>query len=629
MKKFGTIALFVVLILSMVAPAYAALPAQEGEIDFVIIVKTLDNPFYQTMKDAAEAEAEKLGVNLVFTAPARETDLEEQRRMVEDYIMKEPDVISITPSGMVEIIPAIIEVNKAGIPVLNVDTPVDMELLDEAGGMIEGFIGTDNLEGGRAGGRYAVKLLGDTGGKVAILEGTAGNMNTMLRANGFLEIVDEVPGIEVVASQPANTERAMGMTVTENILEANPELNIIFATNDLMALGALEAVEARGLEDQVKIIGYDAVPEAVQAVKDGRALLATIAQFPDKMGIEAVRSAIKIVNGEELPDWLDTGVAVVDGANAAMFVDGAPPPDELGPDRPRVGFVVKTLTNPFYMKMKAAAEDSAEQNNVELLFQASRTELDTEEFIRIVEDMVTKEVDGLILVPGAPDETTPVANKAIAAGVPVMATETDFPDVDVITFLGISNQEAAASIVEYIHQKFVVEDGTIPADAEVVILTGVPGYATSINRAEGYHIGMERYWPEAVVVAEQTGNWDRTDGLNVTTNILQANPDVKVVFGSNDEMALGAYEAAKSAGKDDIVITGFDAIMDALEAVKDGRLAATLDQGPDKYGYDSVVMMGDYLRNGQQYRRFTLQITPLVTPDNVDGFIEMAQKYGQ
>ena len=69
--------------------------------------------------------------------------------------------------------------------------------------------------------------------------------------------------------------------------------------------------------------------------------------------------------------------------------------------------------------------------------------------------------------------------------------------------------------------------------------------------------------------------------------------------------------------------------MDALEAVKDGRLGATLDQGPDKYGYDSVVMMGDYLREGTQYKRFTLQITPLVTPDNVDKFIEMAQKYGQ
>jgi ribose transport system substrate-binding protein len=629
MKRFVSLTLLLVLLVTAVLPAFAANPAQEGKgLNFVMIVKTLDNPFYQTMKKAAEIEAKKQGVNLIFTAPARETDLEEQRRMVEDALVKKPDVISITPSGMVEIIPAILECNQAGVPVLNVDTPVDKKLLDEAKGKIEGFIGTDNLEGGRAGGEYAVKLLGGKG-NVAILEGTSGNMNTALRAQGFREVVEKAPGMKIVASQPANTERALGMTVTENILEANPNLDAIFATNDLMALGALEAVKARGLEKQVKIIGYDAISESVQAVKDGTALVASIAQFPDKMGIEAVRSAIKIKKGEKLPDWLNTGVAVVDSTNYRAFIDGAAPLKQPGPDKPRIGFVVKTLTNPFYMKMKAAAEDAAKTYNVDLLFQASRTELDTEEFIRITEDMIQKKVDGLVLVPGAPDETTPVANKAIAAGIPVMATETDFPDVNTITFLGISNQDAAASIVQYIHQKYVVDDKKIPANAEVIILTGVPGYATSTNRAAGYHIGLQKYWPEAKVAAEQTANWDRTDGLNVTTNILQANPNVKVIFGSNDEMALGAYEATKSAGKDGIVITGFDAVMDALQAVKDGRLAATLDQGPDKYGYNSVIMMADYIRQGAGYRRFTQQETPLVTAANVDTFIEAAKKYNQ
>ena len=317
MKKFLTFALFLIMLIGTALPGLAAVPTQTAApLNFVMIVKTLDNPFYQIMKAAAEAEAKRSNVNLVFTAPARETDLEEQRRMIEDALMKKPDVISITPSGMVEIIPAIVEANKAGVPVLNVDTPVDAKLLKDGGGKIEGFIGTDNLEGGRAAGRFMVKLLGDKGGNVAVLQGTAGNMNTMLREKGFHEIVDKVPAIKVVAAQPANTERAMGMTVTENILEAHQDLNAIFATNDLMALGALEAVEARKLDKQVKIIGYDADPEAVKAAKDGRALVATIAQYPDKMGREAVKAAIRLLKGQKIPEWLDTGVGVVDATTA-------------------------------------------------------------------------------------------------------------------------------------------------------------------------------------------------------------------------------------------------------------------------------------------------------------------------
>lgn len=298
-----------------------------------------------------------------------------------------------------------------------------------------------------------------------------------------------------------------------------------------------------------------------------------------------------------------------------------------------IGFVVKTLTNPFYIKMQKAALAAAEDYNVDLLFKASTTETDTTEFIAIVEDLIQQQVDGLILVVGAPDEMGPTIQKARDAGIPVMATETDIPDADVITFLGISNQDAAASIVEYIHDTYVVEKGLAPEDAEVAILQGVAGFATAINRAEGYHIGLKEFWPEATIVAEQPADWDRTKGLDVATNILQANPNISVIFGSNDEMALGAYEAVENAGATDrIIVTGFDATLDALNSVKEGQLAATLDQAPDKYGADSVRIMGRYLRVmepcGYAYPRLMKQETPLVTPENVDEFIKKAQKFG-
>ena len=288
----------------------------------------------------------------------------------------------------------------------------------------------------------------------------------------------------------------------------------------------------------------------------------------------------------------------------------------------RIGFVVKTLTNPFYMKMQAAAIEKAKELGIDLMFQASTTEVDTEQFIRICEDMIIKKVDGLIVVPGAPTETAPVLNRAIKAGIPVMAVETDCPDVPVITFLGVDNVYAAGQIAQYVYN---LEQ--VPDDAKYAVLTGVAGYATSVNRAKGYHVGLEKAFPKAQCVAELAADWDREKGMKVATDMITANKDIKVIFGSNDEMGLGAIEAIKLSGKEgNIFTTGFDAILDALIAVQKGEMLCTLDQRPDDYGRIGVETMVKYL-NGERFPRFLRLETPLVTKDNVDEFIKKA-KYG-
>jgi len=286
-----------------------------------------------------------------------------------------------------------------------------------------------------------------------------------------------------------------------------------------------------------------------------------------------------------------------------------------------IGFVVKTLSTPFYIKMKAATEKEAEKLGVTLLFQASKTEVDTPDFVNIMEDMTTKKVDGMVVIVGSPDEMKPAVEKVVKAGIPVATAETDVPGVDgVITYVRMDNVSAAQRVAEY-----VMNLPNVPKDAKVAILTGPAAYTTATDRADGYKKGLAKF-PNVKIVAQQAADWDRSKGLSVTENIITANPDIKVIFASNDEMALGAYEAVKAAGKQDkIIVTGLDAIMDALVAVKDGRLQATLVQPSDDYGVKALRAMVEYVRDGKKPARYIDVDTPLVTKENVNEFIDKAK----
>ena len=157
-------------------------------------------------------------------------------------------------------------------------------------------IGADNRLGGRIAGEYIVKLLSGKG-KVAVIRGILGIATHEERLAGFREALARAPGIECVAVQPANSERALGMTVMENLLTAHPDLKAVFATNDQMALGAVEAIAAHNLTGKVQVVGFDATREAVRAVVAGR-LSGDMAGLPEVMGRKAVEEAIQAAKGQ-------------------------------------------------------------------------------------------------------------------------------------------------------------------------------------------------------------------------------------------------------------------------------------------------------------------------------------------
>ena len=290
----------------------AACNRGDGETPTIaLVLKTLNNPFFVEMEAGAREAADSLGIELVVQAPEREIDVEKQMQIVENLLQRRVDALLITPSGSREIVPAVVKANEAGIPVVVVDTRVDAPALEEAGGLVASFIGSDNVDGGRIAGRFVAERLGGQG-RVAVLEGIPGHETGDSRLTGFREVLAGHPGIEIVSSQTANWERDQAFNVTQNVLQSHPDLDAIFAANDVMALGAVEAVAAAGRTGQIVIVGFDAQEDARTAIREGR-MDATIAQNPREMGRLALISADRLLRGETVPAQQPVRIELVTG----------------------------------------------------------------------------------------------------------------------------------------------------------------------------------------------------------------------------------------------------------------------------------------------------------------------------
>jgi ribose transport system substrate-binding protein len=274
-------------------------PAADDRKTVALVLKTLNHPFFVDMRRGAQEAADRLGVDLQVQAAEREIDVDKQMQIVENLLQTGIDVLAITPSGSREIVSALVKATSAKVPIVIVDTRLDAKAATDAGVRTETFIGSDNYEGGKVAGDHVVKV---TGGKarVGILEGIPGHETGDSRLRGFRDAVAKAPGITIVASQPANWERDQGFNVFQNMLQAHGDIDTVFAANDLMALGAIEAIAASGRSGKIRVVGFDALDDAKKAIEAGT-MDASVAQFPYEMGRVAVESAVKILSGEKLP----------------------------------------------------------------------------------------------------------------------------------------------------------------------------------------------------------------------------------------------------------------------------------------------------------------------------------------
>ena len=282
-RKLMTTLLALVLVL---AATLTCAQAEGYTIGFA--VSTLENPFFVTMKDAAVAKAAELGVELVVLDA--QDSAETQASQVEDFITRGVNLLIINPVDSDAIGTSVVACNEADIPVITVTRA------SNAGNVIQ-HLDIDNKEAGRLDAEHLLKDL-DRKGKVAILEGIAGSSSAIEREEGFVAAL-EGSEVEVVTSLTANYSREEGATVTEDILQSNPELDAIYAHNDEMALGAVRAVAAAGRSAEIKIYGIDATDDALTAVENGE-MAATVQQQPDVQIETALENAVKYLNGETL-----------------------------------------------------------------------------------------------------------------------------------------------------------------------------------------------------------------------------------------------------------------------------------------------------------------------------------------
>jgi ribose transport system substrate-binding protein len=258
-----------------------------------LVVKTRNNPFFDPMIKAAEAQAKVLGVALEVQAPPQESDKELQFSMVENLAAKGVDAILIAPADSKGIVPALRRAADRGILVINIDNRVDGAAASASGLVLGGYVGADNEEGGRLAGKAMLGYLGGQG-KVAILEGIRGADNAEARKRGFESVVSGA--LTIAAKDTAEWDTQKGYAKFQSMLAAHPDIKGLFCANDKMALGAMKAIEESGRKGSVTVIGYDNIPE-VRVYLDAGEMKATIEQHPDLMGRYGVLMAVGVLDG--------------------------------------------------------------------------------------------------------------------------------------------------------------------------------------------------------------------------------------------------------------------------------------------------------------------------------------------
>ncbi|MDK0779597.1 ribose ABC transporter substrate-binding protein RbsB [Clostridium perfringens] len=265
-----------------------------------MVVSTLNNPFFVNMKDGAEKEAKKLGYDLVVLDS--QNDPAKERANVEDLVQLGVIALLINPTDSDAVVKTVEVANKSNIPVITLDRQAN-------GGKITSHIASDNIKGGEMAAEYVLDKFKDEKGPINVVEiqGIPGASATRDRGEGFHNIMDKNDKFNFISIQAADFDRQKGLQVMENIIQANPNIQVVFAHNDEMALGAVKAIKASGIN--ALVIGFDGNDDAKDSI-DANEMTATIAQQPDLIGALGVELTNKIYKGESIKDKIAADLKV-------------------------------------------------------------------------------------------------------------------------------------------------------------------------------------------------------------------------------------------------------------------------------------------------------------------------------
>jgi ribose transport system substrate-binding protein len=289
-RRLSCIALCVAVAVALLVPINVG---AQKQVTLAYTVPTLNSEFFVTMGKGAQQAAKDFGAKLLYQGA--NLDVNAQIKQVEDFIQQKVDVLLIQGADSAGIVTALDLAQKANIPVVTSgDKP--------KGGKIRVHIGFNNYETGEIAAGFIAKALNGKGNVVELI-GRLGTETGRQKSEGVRRGFAKFAGLKLVASQPANFERATAVTVMENILQAQPSIDGLYAANDDMALGAVQAMKAANRLKGVVIVGTDGIDDAVDAIKRGE-MAATIATPPFRQGYIAAETAIRLARGQPVPDCI-------------------------------------------------------------------------------------------------------------------------------------------------------------------------------------------------------------------------------------------------------------------------------------------------------------------------------------
>ena len=542
-----------------------------NEKTIALVMKALSNPFFSKMEEGAKQYAKEENISLEVFGVERETDVERQIGICENLISRGYGAIVIAPSDSKRLVPICKKAIEKNIIVINIDNPLHQETMAQLGVSIP-FVGSDNRLGAGMVGTYLKnKLAGQ--GQIILIEGIRGVENAELRKKGFIETVTQDSTIQIVSSETANWHTDEALSVTIQLLRKYKTIDAIFCANDQMTLGALQAIDIMDLTGKVLLAGYDNIGSARDEMRNGR-IHATIEQHPELMGEYGVELAWKALNGQKLPLYKPTPLDLVTHESFDKVV----------------ALSITNFKNSFFLTLLNGAQEAADLFGVQLLVKDAQNS-DPQQLIDIA-DLLTKKIDLLIVNPTNTESVMPGIEMANKKDIPVITVDRKSAGGKILCHIESDNIEGGRMAARILAQRF-------QGDMRVVEIEGTPGTSACYERGIGFNEELRKY-PRIKVAAREVANFDRKEAQVVTQRIILNDNNFDAVFAHNDEMILGAIDALeKSEDQRQRILIGFDAIREAKEAVRQGRLTATIAQEPETMGRLSIETAVQYFR-GQE-----------------------------
>ncbi|MFP4345781.1 MAG: substrate-binding domain-containing protein [Anaerolineales bacterium] len=597
--------LLVSLVITACAQPTAAPPeteapeTEDGDGDKLLIAGVVfqSDTFMQTVQAGMQEAADNNDVELILGNT--ENDLTKESAMIDDYITRGVDAIVITPISADGSLAALKKAKEAGITIVCFNTCVSEE------GIADAFLVTKNEDLGRKTGEAAVAFIENELGGEAVI----GMLNCDQfegcppRKEGFLEQINNLPGVEVVADQ-AGWIADDAVTVSEAMLQANPNINLLWAANEGGTVGHALAVKSSGLAGEVFVFGTDMNDQMAQMLQsDDNILQGVTGQAPYQMGYDALLTTLDVLAGESvaydqntptiffgrgndalIERFVETGGQTIFEPSAEDEVEAPESEAETGGELLIAGVVFQsdTFMQTVQAGMQAYADDAG---NVELIL--GNTENDLTKESSMIDDYITRGVDAIVITPISADGSLAALKKAKEAGITIVCfntcvSEEGIADAFLVTKnedLGRKTGEAAVAFIE----------NELGGEA-VIGMLNCDQFEGCPPRKEGF-LEQINNLPGVEVVADQAG-WIADDAVTVSEAMLQANPNINLLWAANEGGTVGHALAVKSSGlAGEVFVFGTDMNNQMAQMLQsdDNILQGVTGQAPYQMGYDSLA----------------------------------------